>query len=170
MTVSESQFLPVSRGHWKGRGAYRKETRLRLGLQPSHNLISSSGCTSWEANMKTGAWVSVSQTDRPHSVAGQTRWLAGNEMLFGWHRHNVSDSSQMLFKARGERVLPEALPAPDPELRHRAGPPAASALTKPVLCEYPLGTSRWEKRVACVSSLSPDGSPLGLILLSPFFR
>lgn len=109
VTVSDSSFLHVSRGHWKGRCAYQKGKCLHLGLQPSHNLISSSGCSSWEVTMKNGAGVTLSQINRPHSVAGQTRCLAINKMFFGWHLQNVTDSSQMLFKARGELSLPQCI-------------------------------------------------------------
>lgn len=109
VTVSDSPFLHVSRGHWKGRCAYQKGKCLHLGLQPSHNLISSSGCTSWEVNMKNGAGVTLSQINKPHSVAGQTRFLARNKIFFGWHLQNVTDSSQMLFKACYKLSLPQCI-------------------------------------------------------------
>ena len=56
--------------------------------------------------MKNGAGVTLSQKNRPHSEAGQTRWLAGNKIFFGWHLQNVKDASKMLFKACHELSLP----------------------------------------------------------------
>ena len=100
-------FLHVSQGHWQGRCAYQKGECLPLGLQPSHNLISSSGCTSCEINMKNGVGVTWSQINRPHSVAGQTRCLARNKMIFGWHLQNMIASSQMLCRACSELFLPQ---------------------------------------------------------------
>ena len=99
-------FLHVSQGHRQGGCAYQKGECLTLGLQPSHNLISSSGCTSHEINMKNGVGVTWSQIKRPHSVAGQTRHLARNKMFFGWHLQNMTASSQMLCKACSELFLP----------------------------------------------------------------
>lgn len=59
--------------------------------------------------MKNGAGVTLSPINRLHSVAGQARCLARNKMFFGWHLQNVTDSSQMLFKARGELSLPQCI-------------------------------------------------------------
>ena len=100
-------FLHVSQGHRQGGCACQKRECLPLGLQPSHNLISSSGCTSCEINMKNGVGVTWSQINRPHSVAGQTRCSARNKMIFGWHLQNMIASSQMLCRACSELFLPQ---------------------------------------------------------------
>lgn len=59
--------------------------------------------------MKNGAGVTLSQINRPHSEAGQTRWLAGSKMFFGWHLQNMKDASKMLFKACCELPLPHRI-------------------------------------------------------------